>query len=116
MGGVEKTLVFDLASKVYVGADSSYLDPVTFQMCCDWLDVTLDISSLYSRRGEIEGSGNAIAVLENDKSVVYDRIGPTLAILLVGTKLVNSSDETRLWSNLQTLKEAVTKLLKLLIN
>lgn len=44
---VEKSFLFDVASKIYVATDSSPVDMMTYELCCDMIDVVLDISSIY---------------------------------------------------------------------
>lgn len=44
---VEKTFLFDVASKIYIATDSSPVDMATYELCCDMIDVTIDISSIY---------------------------------------------------------------------
>ncbi|VDK26107.1 unnamed protein product [Anisakis simplex] len=44
---VEKAFLFDVASKIYVATDSAPVDMATYELCCDMIDVTIDISAIY---------------------------------------------------------------------
>lgn len=51
---VEKSFLFDVASKIYIATDSSPVDMATYELCCDMIDVTIDISSIYGHRNELQ--------------------------------------------------------------
>lgn len=44
---VEKAFLCDLNSKIYIATDSSPVDPLTYEACMDFIDVTLDLDMLY---------------------------------------------------------------------
>lgn len=46
--GIEKTFLFDVASKIYVATDKSPVNPQTYEICSDFIDVTMDIDALYA--------------------------------------------------------------------
>lgn len=48
--GVEKAFLFDVKSKIYLATDSSPVDPQTYEICSDFIDVTMDIDMLYTGR------------------------------------------------------------------
>lgn len=45
--GVEKAFLFDVVSKIYLATDSSPVDMQSFELCCDMIDVVIDLSSIY---------------------------------------------------------------------
>ncbi|XP_060575699.1 ras-related GTP-binding protein C-like isoform X1 [Ruditapes philippinarum] len=45
--GIEKAFLFDVVSKVYIATDSSPVDMQSYELCCDMIDVVLDISMIY---------------------------------------------------------------------
>lgn len=58
---IEKSFLFDVASKIYVATDASPVDMMTYELCCDMIDVVLDISSIYGvspGRDGAEGVGD----------------------------------------------------------
>ncbi|KAL7670447.1 hypothetical protein ACOME3_005382 [Neoechinorhynchus agilis] len=46
---IEKAFLFDVVSKVYVATDSSPVDMQTYELCCDMIEVFLDLSAIYGR-------------------------------------------------------------------
>lgn len=55
--GIEKAFLFDINSKIYVATDLSPVDPLTYEVCTDFIDVTMDLDGLYD--GPASGSGGA---------------------------------------------------------
>lgn len=53
--GIEKAFLFDVVSKIYIATDSSPVDMQTYELCCDMIDVVIDISCIY---GWVIQSGN----------------------------------------------------------
>ena len=45
--GIEKAFLFDVVSKIYVATDSSPVDMQSYELCCDMIDVAIDV-----RQGE----------------------------------------------------------------
>ena len=45
--GIEKAFLFDMVSKIYIATDSSAVDMQSYELCCDMIDVVIDISCIY---------------------------------------------------------------------
>lgn len=45
--GIEKAFLFDVVSKIYIATDSSPVDMQSYELCCDMIDVVIDISCIY---------------------------------------------------------------------
>ena len=45
--GIEKAFLFDVISKIYIATDSSPVDMQSYEICCDMIDVVIDISHIY---------------------------------------------------------------------
>lgn len=45
--------MFDVVSKIYIATDSSPVDMQSYELCCDMIDVVIDVSCIY---GSVEGS------------------------------------------------------------
>ncbi|CAF0837822.1 unnamed protein product [Brachionus calyciflorus] len=53
--GLERAFLFDVASKIFIASDSlSPLDTQLYELCCDKIDLVLDISNIYAPN-DIEG-------------------------------------------------------------
>lgn len=44
--GIEKAILFDVVSKIYIASDS-LVDMQTYELCCDMIDLVRDISCIY---------------------------------------------------------------------
>uniref|UniRef100_A0A803K091 Ras-related GTP-binding protein n=1 Tax=Xenopus tropicalis TaxID=8364 RepID=A0A803K091_XENTR len=71
--GIEKVFLFDVVSKIYIATDSSPVDMQTYELCCDMIDVVIDISCIYG----LEGAGTpydkeSLAIIKlNNTTVLY---------------------------------------------
>lgn len=45
--GVEKAFIFDASSKIYLATDSSPVDAEIYQVCSDFIDVSVNLGALY---------------------------------------------------------------------
>lgn len=70
--GIEKAFLFDINSKIYVATDSSPVDPLTYEVCTDFIDVTMDLDGLYDE------PGSARVLTEYDPSGAAGAGGDTL--------------------------------------
>lgn len=54
--GIEKAFLFDVVSKIYIATDSSPVDMQSYELCCDMIDVVIDVSSIYGDEGDELGA------------------------------------------------------------
>ncbi len=47
---IEKSFLFDINSKIYVATDSSPVDLQTYEVCAEFIDVTVDLNDLYENK------------------------------------------------------------------
>ena len=45
--GIEKAFLFDVVSKIYIATDNSPVDMLSYELCCDMIDVVIDVSCIY---------------------------------------------------------------------
>ncbi|KAG8444768.1 hypothetical protein GDO86_009804 [Hymenochirus boettgeri] len=71
--GIEKVFLFDVVSKIYIATDSSPVDMQTYELCCDMIDVVIDISCIYGLEGaEIPYDKESLAIIKlNNTTVMY---------------------------------------------
>ena len=43
----EKAFLFDVVSKIYIATDSSPVDMQSYELCCDMIDLVIDVSCIY---------------------------------------------------------------------
>lgn len=72
---IDKVFLFDVNSKIYVATDSTPVDIQTYQVCAEFIDVTIDLDDLY-----VEDDRNDMRSLGGDKirSVSYLNNGSIL--------------------------------------
>ena len=44
---IEKSFLFDVSSKIYIATDSSPVEMAGYELCCDMIDVAMDLSGIY---------------------------------------------------------------------
>lgn len=47
--GIEKCFLFDVVSKIYVATDISPVDMQSYELCCEMIDVMIDMSCIYGK-------------------------------------------------------------------
>lgn len=91
---MEKSFLFDVASKVYVATDSAPVDSASYELCADAIDVVLDVASIYAPDKTKEPSdeepaepapqqrSNAASIqLSNGMALVLDEVDSNLALV-----------------------------------
>ncbi|XP_077989975.1 ras-related GTP-binding protein C-like isoform X2 [Glandiceps talaboti] len=75
--GIEKAFLFDVVSKIYIATDSSPVDMQSYELCCDMIDVVIDVSCIYGLREENEGSAydaeSSSIIKLNNATILYLR-------------------------------------------
>ncbi|XP_008421238.1 ras-related GTP-binding protein C-like [Poecilia reticulata] len=71
--GIEKAFLFDVVSKIYIATDSSPVDMQSYELCCDMIDVVIDVSCIY---GLMDGGAayddESLAIIRlNNSTVLY---------------------------------------------
>ncbi|XP_031731724.1 ras-related GTP-binding protein D-like [Anarrhichthys ocellatus] len=73
--GIEKAFLFDVVSKIYIATDSSPVDMQTYELCCDMIDVVIDISCIYGLTDSEAGlpyDKESMAIIHlNNTTVMY---------------------------------------------
>merc|ERR1719516_681719 len=72
---IEKAFLFDVISKIYVATDSSPVDMQSYELCCDMLDLVIDVSCIYGLATDTESSSfddkSGSVVRLNNNTVLY---------------------------------------------
>nr|XP_040056285.1 ras-related GTP-binding protein D isoform X4 [Gasterosteus aculeatus aculeatus] len=73
--GIEKAFLFDVVSKINIATDSSPVDMQTYELCCDMIDVVIDISCIYGLTDSEAGlpyDEESMAIIHlNNTTVMY---------------------------------------------
>lgn len=72
--GIEKAFLFDVMSKIYIATDSSPVDMQCYELCCDMIDVVIDMSGIYGGKDDGAFDGNSSSIIRlNTNNVLYMR-------------------------------------------
>lgn len=52
--GIDKVYLFDIVTKIYIATDINQIEMEMYELCCDMIDVALDITSLYGENEDGE--------------------------------------------------------------
>lgn len=50
---MEKSFLFDVISRVYIATDFNPVHMATYELCCDMIDVAIDVSCIYGGSDEV---------------------------------------------------------------
>lgn len=50
---MEKSFLFDVISRVYIATDRNPVHMASYELCCDMIDVVIDVSCIYGARREV---------------------------------------------------------------
>lgn len=50
---MEKSFLFDVVSRIYVATDVNPVHMATYELCCDMIDLAIDVSCIYGVREEV---------------------------------------------------------------
>ena len=75
--------------QIYIATDSIPVDMATYELCCDMIDVTIDISSIYGHRNEktcssgFDQNSFAVVTLKTHQIIFIRQINTYLALVSV---------------------------------
>jgi len=86
--GMEKAFLFDVVSKIYIATDSSPVDMQSYELCCDMIDVVIDVSCIYGLRDDTEAaafdSQSSSVIKLNNGTILYLReVNKFLALVCI---------------------------------
>ena len=75
--GVDKAFLFDVVSKIYIATDSGPVDIQSYELCCDMIDIVIDLSCIYGEKedGGVNAydTGTTSVIRLTDSTVCYLR-------------------------------------------
>lgn len=83
---LEKCFLLDINSKIYVSTDSSPVDIQTYEVCAEFVDVTIDLQDLY--KGKLQNSNNKDGTDMKSVSVLNNGVVIYLKQMIRGLALV----------------------------
>lgn len=112
---IEKSFIFDITSKVYIATDSAPVDMATYELCCDMIDVAIDVSTIYGKnKNDITFNEYSAAQFTlRTKQVLFMRpINKYLALLAIA-RTENCENESTINFNLKEFRNCVYDVLEI---
>ncbi|CAL4117684.1 unnamed protein product, partial [Meganyctiphanes norvegica] len=85
--GIEKAFLFDVLSKIYIATDSSPVDMQSYELCCEMIDVVIDISDIYGKEEGMQvpfdGESSSIIKLNNSTILYLREVSRYLALVCI---------------------------------
>merc|ERR1719334_2838260 len=110
---IEKAFLFDVISKIYVATDSSPVDMQFYELCCDMIDVVIDVSCIYGL-GEtadttaFDTQSSSIIRLNNSTILFLKEVNKVLALVCI-LREENFEHEGLIDYNFACFKRAIEK-------
>ncbi|THD20556.1 Ras gtp binding protein d [Fasciola hepatica] len=85
---VDKAFLFDVTSKIYLATDSSGVDMQTYELCCDMIDVVVDMAAIYTPRSDLADTAfseptGATITLNNDRVLYLRGVNQYMALACI---------------------------------
>ncbi|KAH8858470.1 Ras-related GTP-binding protein D [Schistosoma japonicum] len=82
---VDKAFLFDVTSKIYLATDSNAVDMQTYELCCDMIDVVVDVAAIYTPQSNfvdppVSEQTGATIILNNDRALYLRGINQYMAL------------------------------------
>ncbi|PAV60438.1 hypothetical protein WR25_10575 [Diploscapter pachys] len=112
---VDKSFLFDIASKIYIATDTTPLDMPTYEICCDMIDITIDLSTIYGvtpdKPNPFDEQSFAEIRLRGDQVLFLRQINKHLALVCV-IKQHNYEKQGTIDYNFQCFKNGIEQVFK----
>lgn len=85
---IEKAFLFDVVSKIYIATDSSPVDMQSYELCCDMIDVVIDVSEIYGLQDEpdspaFDNQSSSLIKLNNGTILYLREVNRFLALVCI---------------------------------
>lgn len=90
--GIEKAFLFDVVSKIYIATDCAPVDMQTYELCCDMIDVVIDLSDIYGLSTEakmireqtaFDNQSSSLIKLNNNTVLYLKEVNKFLALVCI---------------------------------
>lgn len=111
--GIEKAFLFDVVSKIYIATDCSPVDMQSYELCCDMIDVVIDLSSIYSSEETAFDCKSSSLIKLNNSTILYLReVNKFLALVCI-LREDNFSRQGVIDYNFLCFREAISEVFEL---
>lgn len=98
---IEKAFLFDMNSKLYLSTDSSPVDVEIYQVCSDFIDLSMDLDDLYTPHGGRGGSTTGDSVSPSPSPMINGQGDNAISDAGTGTLTDNTAPFRKSVSTLQ---------------
>ncbi|GMT32760.1 hypothetical protein PFISCL1PPCAC_24057, partial [Pristionchus fissidentatus] len=109
---VEKSFLFDVSSKIYIATDTTPVEMATYELCCDMIDVTIDLSAIYGQKMEgqraFDENSSAVIRLKSDHVLFLRQLNRHLALVCI-VRSENFEKQGLIDYNFKCFKEGIEK-------
>ncbi|XP_077296257.1 ras-related GTP binding C/D [Arctopsyche grandis] len=114
---IEKAFLFDVVSKIYIATDSTPVDMQSYELCCDMIDVVIDVSCIYGLIDDAEtaafNSQSFSLIKLNNGTILYLReVNKFLALVCI-LREDNFDKQGVIDYNFLCFREAITRVFEL---
>uniref|UniRef100_A0A1Q3FEE5 Putative small gtpase involved in nuclear protein import n=1 Tax=Culex tarsalis TaxID=7177 RepID=A0A1Q3FEE5_CULTA len=115
--GIEKAFLFDVVSKIYIATDCSPVDMQSYELCCDMIDVVIDLSCIYGSKDDPDvpafDNQSSSLIKMNNCTVLYLReVNKFLALVCI-IREENFSRQGVIDYNFLCFREAISQVFEL---
>jgi len=110
--GIEKAFLFDVVSKIYIATDCSPVDMQSYELCCDMIDVVIDLSSIYGSDGAVDSESASVIKLNNSTILYLREVNKFLALVCI-LREDNFSRQSVIDYNVLCFREAISQVFEL---
>lgn len=111
--GIEKAFLFDVVSKIYIATDCTPVDMQSYELCCDMIDVVIDLSSIYSSEETAFDNQSSSLIKLNNSTILYLReVNKFLALVCI-LREDNFSRQGIIDYNFLCFREAISQVFEL---
>ncbi|KAJ6642278.1 Ras-related GTP-binding protein C [Pseudolycoriella hygida] len=110
--GIEKAFLFDIVSKIYIATDCSPVDMQSYELCCDMIDVVIDLSSIYGSDGAVDSQSASVIKLNNSTILYLREVNKFLALVCI-LREDNFSRQSVIDYNVLCFREAISQVFEL---
>jgi Ras-related GTP-binding protein C/D len=110
---LEKAVLFDLASKISFGSDSSQIDSITFALMQDLLDVILDMVAIYGSSSDGGETTTSCNIALSSGEVIYMRLLEAHLAFVSIVKAENFEKTYLLNHNVDAFRNALLKIVSM---
>ncbi|KAG8178644.1 hypothetical protein JTE90_010555 [Oedothorax gibbosus] len=109
---IEKAFLFDVISKIYIATDSTPVDMQSYELCCDMIDVVIDISCIYGLKEDEANAFNSKSsniIKLNNRTVLYLREVNRFLALVCILREDNFNRQALIDYNFHCFRQAITE-------